>query len=407
MGLSTKEESPWDILKRVSESGVTKYKEELPNETAEEVYDPENNRSNEGAKKLLKEGRETVKDWLSFLNDDDEPTKVAPAEAAPKEAAPAEETLTESFTNWFSLFNSEPEEKVAPKVVAPKVTGGSSMVEEMSIAIPDNTTKDYLLKVEGIKNHIDLNGTLTMRLGLVPDKGTVKFRGNFINPVTGHGVTSSTINEVDFSNAEKTFGGVTIKRSNYDSDDGFVLAAYEVVRGQSGKNLEGNSSFKGNWSALPTEAQEAIIDTDFNTGTNIGAGSRWNDTALMANEMLKPLGERKTANLIKFTDNFLSDGYSPRGLLRRRLMAYNKVALEGDEAAFIKQHKATRGNEGGVRMDVLRADGTLIVSWVKHKSQAVNKGEEILFVDSGEVANAVPIESFAQVDLTDWANAIT
>ena len=88
-------------------------------------------------------------------------------------------------------------------------------------------------------------------------------------------------------------------------------------------------------------------------------------------------------------------------------MAYNKVALEGDEAAFIKQHKATRGNEGGVRMDVLRADGTLIVSWVKHKSQAVNKGEEILFVDSGEVANAVPIESFAQVDLTDWANAIT
>ena len=71
MSLSTKEESPWDVLKRVSDSGVTKYKEELPNETAEEVYDPENNRSNEGAKKLLKEGRETVKNWLSFLNDDD------------------------------------------------------------------------------------------------------------------------------------------------------------------------------------------------------------------------------------------------------------------------------------------------------------------------------------------------
>ena len=396
MGLDEKEESPWEVLRRVSDSGVTKY-------TDEKVYDPENNRSNQSAIKFLTEGREKVKSWLSILNDE-EPTKVEPTEVESTEVQPEEETFTESVTNWFSHFNSEPEKTDAP--VIKEEIGGTPIEKQISIAIPNDTTMEHLLKVEGTKNHLDLNNTLTMRLGLVPDAGTITFQGKPIDPKKGHGVTSSTIGEVDFSNAEKTFSGVTTKRSDFDSDDEFVLAAYEVVRGQSSKNLESNSAFNGNWAALPPEAQEAIIDTDFNTGTNIGAGSLWDDTALMANEMLKPLGERRTPNLIKFTDNFRSGGYSPRGILRRRLIAYNKLALEGDEAAFIKQHKATTGDEGGVRMDVLRADGTLIVSWVKQKSKAVNRGQEILFVDSGEVSNTIPTESFAQVDLTDWARAI-
>ena len=151
MSLPTKEESPWDVLKRVSDSGVTKYKEELPNETAEEVYDPENNRSNEGAKKLLKEGRETVKNWLSFLNDDDEPTKVAPAESAPKEAAPAEETLTESFTNWFSLFNSEPEEKVAP---ATEPATGTDYQPMLNVKPVDIETEMILKKTEEVNTSL-------------------------------------------------------------------------------------------------------------------------------------------------------------------------------------------------------------------------------------------------------------
>jgi hypothetical protein len=151
MSLSTKEESPWDVLKRVSDSGVTKYKEELPKETAEEVYDPENNRSNEGAKKLLKEGRETVKNWLSFLNDDDEPTKVAPAESAPKEAAPAEETLTESFTNWFSLFNSEPEEKVAP---ATEPATGTDYQPMLNVKPVDIETEMILKKTEEVNTSL-------------------------------------------------------------------------------------------------------------------------------------------------------------------------------------------------------------------------------------------------------------
>ena len=151
MSLSTKEESPWDVLKRVSNSGVTKYTQELPSETAEEVYDPENNRSNEGAKKLLKEGRETVKNWLSFLNDDDEPTKVAPAESAPKEAAPAEETLTESFTNWFSLFNSEPEEKVAP---ATEPATGNDYQPMLNVKPVDIETEMVLKKTEEVNTSL-------------------------------------------------------------------------------------------------------------------------------------------------------------------------------------------------------------------------------------------------------------
>jgi len=108
MGLEEKEESPWDVLRRVSDSGVTKYIEEESTEVkpeeetftesvinwfprfnseseseSEEVYDPENNRSNEAAIKFLTEGREKVKSWLSILND--ESTEEQPTEAPPTE----------------------------------------------------------------------------------------------------------------------------------------------------------------------------------------------------------------------------------------------------------------------------------------------------------------------------------
>ena len=280
---------------------------------------------------------------------------------------------------------------------------------------------EYTLAAEGDYHHVDGGGVLTMSYGIVPDKNSISLNGDLINPKTGHTFKAgSDLSKIDFSKATKTVRGVVIKRVDYTTDKEFANAVYTTMATKTKGNLESNKGFKSKWADLPREAKIALVDLDFNTGVGKEnpikvkemGGSHWADTGLMATEMVKPLEDRSTANLIKFTQNFQDNGVSPRGLLRRRLKAYNLVAKVEDKAVYIKQHKKEVAD--GVykdmhRHDVFRADGTIIVSWYKEKSPGTKADESVQRVVDGEVFNELPVSpkpKQAALDLTDWAGAI-
>ena len=260
-----------------------------------------------------------------------------------------------------------------------------------------------------------------MSYGIVPDKNSISLNGDLINPKTGHTFKAgSDLSKIDFSKATKTVRDIVIKRVDYTTDKEFANAVYTTMATKTKGNLESNKGFKSKWADLPREAKIALVDLDFNTGVGKEnpikvkemGGSHWADTGLMATEMVKPLEDRSTANLIKFTQNFQDNGVSPRGLLRRRLKAYNLVAKVEDKAVYIKQHKKEVAD--GVykdmhRHDVFRADGTIIVSWYKVKSPATKADESVQRVADGELFNELPVSpkpKQAAVDKTDWNRVI-
>jgi len=281
---------------------------------------------------------------------------------------------------------------------------------------------EHTLAAEGDKHHVDGGGVLTMSYGIVPDINSISLNGDPINPRTGHTFkVGSDLSKIDFSNATKTVRDVVIKRGDYTTDKEFANAVYTTMATKTKSNLESNKGFKSKWADLPREAKIALVDLDFNTGVGKATptteeekgGSHWSDTALMATEMVKPLEDRSTANLIKFTQNFLDNGESPRGLLRRRLNAYNLVSKVEDKAVYTKQHKEVVADgvyKGKYRHDVFRADGTIIVSWYKVKSPATKADESVQRVVDGELFNELPVSpkpKQAAVDKTDWNRMIS
>jgi hypothetical protein len=280
---------------------------------------------------------------------------------------------------------------------------------------------EHTLAAEGDKHHVDGGGVLTMSYGIVPDKNSISLNGNPFNPRTGHTFkVGSDLSKIDFSNATKTVRDIVIKRVDYTTNKEFANAVYTTMATKTKGNLESNKGFKSKWADLPREAKIALVDLDFNTGVGKATptteeekgGSHWSDTALMATEMVKPLEDRSTANLIKFTQNFLDNGESPRGLLRRRLNAYNLVSKVEDKAVYTKQHKEVVADgvyKGKYRHDVFRADGTIIVSWYKVKSPATKADESVQRVADGELFNELPVSpkpKQAAVDKTDWNRMI-
>ena len=280
---------------------------------------------------------------------------------------------------------------------------------------------EHTLAAEGDKHHVDGGGVITMSYGIVPDINSISLNGNLFNPRTGHTFkVGSDLSKIDFSNATKTVRDVVIKRVDYTTDKEFANAVYTTMATKTKSNLESNKGFKSKWVDLPREAKIALVDLDFNTGVGKATpttekekgGSHWSDTALMATEMVKPLVDRSTANLIKFTQNFQDNGESPRGLLRRRLNAYNLVSKVEDKAVYTKQHKEVVADgvyKGKYRHDVFRADGTIIVSWYKVKSPATKADESVQRVGDGELFNELPVSpkpKQAAVDKTDWNRMI-
>ena len=114
--------------------------------------------------------------------------------------------------------------------------------------------------------------------------------------------------------------------------------------------------------------------------------------------------DRKVANLVKFTQNIMSDGKNMRGLLRRRALGANKILSAKDQIAYIEQGEADKN--GKVLLSMKRSDGTTVQSWSKANTTSINVGESILTIDGQRMSKYIAPKT-ASVDSTDWAGAIT
>ena len=233
-----------------------------------------------------------------------------------------------------------------------------------SVAASDHLTNtfDAFEDVEGDYNHVDGRGFFTMPYGVVPDNGTVKRAdGTAFNPRGSHGYTKETAGSVDTSEATHTVTvkegnktkSYTVKRSDYDSDEAFAKGVLGLY------NREAAKKYGSGFDSLPTKAKEAAIDIAWNGG--VGAVG-WSSVKAALKETKKE--NPKTKTLFGFTVNFRSGIKYPRGLFKRRLIQYNKIANEADKAAtYTTEAVMSGGVRTGTKYIANRSDGTVIGSW--------------------------------------------
>ena len=128
----------------------------------------------------------------------------------------------------------------ANRVVTPEVEEvqeQEAVVVQTEAALSKDATPEVEESLTGWSNlagsesttlHVDEAKIITMGWGVVPDGG-VKVNGELVSPkdFATHKLTSeSTLDKVDTSGAYKTVNGVTYKRKDYDSDEGFSKAIY-------------------------------------------------------------------------------------------------------------------------------------------------------------------------------------
>lgn len=271
-------------------------------------------------------------DQIAFFTSETEAVSPAEVEETP---APVEETnQTEVSTAFASIISGDSSTDVTETV---SLTGGF----------------DSLVEAEGTSIHLDGRGFLTLPYGIVPDANSVKkANGTSFDPTGSHGLTSSNLSGVDYSGATK-FG---ISRTSYTTDEAFAKAVYaEFANRTATKYGEG---FDG----LTDEAKQAAYDMTWNAG--IGSAA-WSSVQTMLKEASKE-GTRSTAELIGFTVNFKSGSDYPRGLLKRRLVTYNLVANEGEEASTITTSAInTNGTRKGTTYTVKTSDGTVLTTYTK------------------------------------------
>lgn len=242
------------------------------------------------------------------------------------------------------------------------ISGDSST--EVTKTPPLTAGFDSLVEAEGTNIHLDGRGFVTLPYGIVPDKDSVtKADGTAFNPTGSHGLKTSDLSGVDYSNATK-FG---VSRTSYDTDEDFAKAVYSAFASKT------VTKYGEGFDNLTDEAKQAAYDLAWNAG--IGSAS-WSSVQTMLQEASKEDDNTKTTdNLIGFTSNFRSgkekvngvivNNY-PRGLLKRRLTTYNLVAKAGEEAAKITT-KAVMENKKrtGTQYEIKTSDGSVLKTWTK------------------------------------------
>tara|TARA_R110000822_G_scaffold222011_1_gene355511 strand:- start:43 stop:1356 length:1314 start_codon:yes stop_codon:yes gene_type:complete len=245
--------------------------------------------------------------------------------------------------------------------------------------------------------HVDEAKIITMGWGVVPDGG-VKVNGELVSPKDSatHKLTSeSTLDKVDTSGAYKTVNGVTYKRKDYDSDEGFSKAIY------SGFYMSAKSKVK-DFDKLTATGKEVIVDFGYNGGEGF---FNFNDTATLVTELLKPEADRDIEELTKFTQNFSTQGVgNTAGVLRRRAVMANKVLGSADQIAYIEQTKLANNN---TIFSMKRADGTEVNKWIKLEKYTPDGpvGLPVLTIEGQRMGKYIAPKQ-AALDLTDWAGAI-
>jgi hypothetical protein len=261
---------------------------------------------------------------------------------------PVEQTATDTTNNFANLI----------------INGNT---EAISSATHLTTVFNDFKDVEGDTAHVDGRGYFTMPFGVVPDKNSVKKAdGTAFDPKGTHGFTNSTAGTVDTSNATHTLKvgskSYKVKRSDYDSDEAFAKGVLSLY------NREAAKSYGSGFDSLSDKAKEMALDIAWNGG--VGAVG-W--TSVKA--ALKEAGKEKpkTDTLFKFTTNFRSgteEGSTlknyPRGVFKRRLFQYNKIANPADVAAtYTTTAVMSGGKRTGTTYTANRSDGTVIGSWTK------------------------------------------
>jgi chaperonin GroES len=242
-----------------------------------------------------------------------------------------------------------------------------------------NMFTDKIGKREDVVPHIDLKGIFTLGWGVVPDKGSVTIELN----------ENGTINteKSDWKNATKNglklsdFAGYATRENPNGDQQAFATAVARDFYNK-GSKVFNNKHGDGAFETYSPEARSAMLDLMYNAGKG---AMKWDDvkTFMDASEKVGtedygPEVQRDLINLAQ-TENFLvtkSDGTLtyPRGILKRRLLAYNMVAPENDQAAKIEttaRIETTAGTDGtdevkkrtGTLYNIYRADGTLLKTW--------------------------------------------
>jgi hypothetical protein len=263
-------------------------------------------------------------------------------------ARPVEQTATDTTNNFANLI----------------IDGNT---EAISSSTHLTTVFNDFEDVEGDTSHVDGRGFFTMPFGVVPDKNSVKKAdGTAFDPRGTHGFTNETAGTVDTSSATHTLKvgskSYKVKRSDYDSDEAFAKGVLSLY------NREAAKSYGSGFDDLSDKAKEAALDMAWNGG--VGAVG-W--TSVKA--ALKEAGKEKpkTSILFKFTTNIRSGTEKdstlknyPRGLFKRRLFQYNKIANPADVAATYTTTAVMSGGERtGTTYTANRSDGTVIGSWTK------------------------------------------
>jgi len=283
----------------------------------------------------------------------------------------------------------EPETEV--KVQTDKILSGDTVGIEL-------TGWSNLAGSESTTLHVDPANIITMGWGVVPDGG-VKVNGKLVKPkdFAAHKLTSeSNLDKVDTSGAYKRVNGVTYKRSDYTSDEYFSKAIY------SGFYASAKSKVK-NFDKLTDAGKEVVVDFGYNGGELF---FKFNDTATLVTELIKPEAERNLKELTKFTQNFSMQGVGNTiGVLRRRAVMANKILGSKDQIAYIEQTKLANKN---TIFSMKRADGTEVNKWLKLEKHTVDSpaGMPIVNIEGERMSKYIAPKS-ASVDLTNWSETIT
>lgn len=219
---------------------------------------------------------------------------------------------------------------------------------------------DALGELEGYYAHVDGRGIFTMPYGVVPDDGSVTGPDGTAFDPRGrrgrHGFTTSTAATVNTSNATHTVNGNTVKRSDYDSDESFARAVVSLY------DREAAKTYGEGWDNLSDDARSMALDMAWNGGVN---SLGWSTVRPSLAETSKENPD--TAVLFGFTQNMRSGINYPRGLFKRRLIQYNRIANPEDVASTYSTEALMRnGQRVGTRYIAHRADGTNIGSWDRY-----------------------------------------
>ena len=250
---------------------------------------------------------------------------MAPQSTTPEEVAPTPTTLTKTLSETGSP-------QYAPDIgLTPREFALRMFTDE--VGARESTTP-----------HFDSSGVFTLGYGVVPDEGSV----NIVLDAKGN------IDEEQSDISGATKNGLALADYNYDQQAFAAAIARQFY--DKGSTIFNNKHDDVKFESYSPEARSAMLDLMYNAGPD---AMRWNDvkTFLDASENIGTENYNRD-DLIQFVNNFRDNDTYPRGLLKRRLLAYNMVAPEEDQAAYIETYR-TEDDKGTV-FKVFNTAGDLI-----------------------------------------------